>query len=234
MFKCCIPSFFGSPIFIRMKIIIISVLVAGFFQLRGQEITSKGILDKSVEYHDPNEVWPNFNYRLTFSETRPSGPDRNTEVQIDNTRGYFEVNRNDEEIHGMMMDSCFIKKGDVSCDRANMLRNYYLYLWGLPMKLLDKGTPLEDSFEEEVYNGVTCYVLNVPYDKDNWFFYLDKKTFRMIAYMFFQEENKGEYILLEDELNVDGMKIPQKRSWYTLPDSVYLGTDILVSFERSF
>lgn len=51
----------------------------------------------------------------------------------------------------------------------------------------------------------------------------------MLQYKFYKDEaaGKGELITLEDEMMVDGIKIPQKRSWYTLPEMEYLGTDVL-------
>ena len=44
-------------------------------------------------------------------------------------------------------------------------------------------------------------------------------------------ESKAELITLEDEIEVNGIKIPQKRSWYTLPEMKYLGTDVLIDVE---
>ena len=55
----------------------------------------------------------------------------------------------------------------------------------------------------------------------------------MLQYKFYKDEaaGKGELILLEDEIIVKGIKIPQKRSWYRLPEMEYLGTDILEGVE---
>ena len=152
---------------------------------------------------------------------------------INNAAGYFKLNRNDEEIHGMKMDSCFVEKGDFDCARAARMRNYYIYLWGLPMKLMDEGTVLAEETKEVVYNGIPCYGISVAYEEDEWTYFLARDNYRMIAYMFFKPrgQEKGEYILLENEIEVNGIKIPKERSWYTLPDSVFLGTDILVGYE---
>ena len=52
----------------------------------------------------------------------------------------------------------------------------------------------------------------------------------MEVYQFFKGEDKktGEYILLSDEILVNGIKIPQNRAWYYNKDDGYLGTDTLV------
>ena len=119
--------------------------------------------------------------------------------------------------------------GNRGKERALVLRNYYLYLWGLPMKLYDESTPEITLSDDEEVHGVLAKVLRIAYEKDTWYFYFDASSGGMLQYKFYQdeEETKGELITLEDEIEIAGIKIPQKRSWYTLPDNKYLGTDIL-------
>ena len=47
-------------------------------------------------------------------------------------------------------------------------------------------------------------------------FLFDKKTFALKQYQFFHDElkNDGEYIILEDEIIVGGIKMPKNRSWF--------------------
>jgi hypothetical protein len=193
------------------------------------------ILQKSIEYHDPDDVWPAFATVLIFDETRPNADTRKTSFSLDNSSGSFEVDRAGTERHGFVMDSCYVLKGDVDCERARTLRNYYLYLWGLPMKLLDPGTAIDKYAEKVVYESVPAFEIRVPYQKDTWYFYFDESTYRLLAYKFYQneEETSGEWIKLEDEINVGGILIPKKRSWYTLPEGKYLGSDILSGTKSS-
>jgi hypothetical protein len=71
----------------------------------------------------------------------------------------------------------------------------------------------------------------VPYKEDIWFFYIDKSTFAMKAYMFLKDEplRKGEIIYLDNEVKIGDMRIPKQRKWVTMPDQKFLGTDILTS-----
>lgn len=197
------------------------------------QITPQQVVDLATSYHDPKGQWMELSAKLNFTETRPSGNDRFSSIDLDNTRSYMKINRNDEEIYETEQDSCKVLAGDKEISRGLMLRNYYLYLWGLPMKLNDDETPFDSTVTEETMNGISCYVLRVPYEKDTWYFHIDKSTGRMVEYKFYQdeEESKGEVIKLEDEIEVGQMKIPQKRSWYTLPEMKYLGTDILTKSE---
>ena len=108
-----------------------------------------------------------------------------------------------------------VLKGDKDNERALVLRNYYLYLWGLPMKLYDKSTPEITLAKDENIGEKLCNVLRVQYEKDTWYFYIDDFSGRMLQYKFYKDEEagKGELITLEDEIEVQSIKIPQKRNW---------------------
>lgn len=189
------------------------------------------ILAKAVTYHDPQDSWSTLSSTFTFKETRPDGPDRSTVIVLDNANSYMKINRNEEEVYEVNSEVAEVLKGDKEKDRALVLRNYYLYLWGLPMKLYDKGTPEITLSEDEKVGESNCNVLRVSYEKDTWYFFIDETSGRMLQYKFYQDEEeiKGELITLEDEIIANGIKIPQKRSWYTLPEMKYLGTDFLES-----
>ena len=115
--------------------------------------------------------------------------------------------------------------------RSQTMRDYYLYLWGLPMKLKDAGTIIHETVEKVHFENNTALKLQVTYEEttgqDTWYFYIDPVTYRMVGYQFFHDEsiNDGEYITLGEPLTISGMRIPNDRSWYVNKDSTYLGTD---------
>ncbi|NQZ77561.1 MAG: hypothetical protein HRT61_15885 [Ekhidna sp.] len=191
--------------------------------------TAKDVLANAVSYHDPNQAWISLDVTMTFRETRPSGPDRSAIVKLDNGKSLMNINRNDENVYEIQGASAAVLKGNDDEERALMLRNYYLYLWGLPMKLYDSSTPEITIGEQEKVGEVVCDVLRVPYEKDVWYFYFDESSGKMLQYKFYKDEvaGKGELITLEDEIEIKEIRFPQKRSWYTLPEMKYLGTDIL-------
>lgn len=170
---------------------------------------------------------------MSFKETRPSRPDRFTTFMVDNATGAVEINRNGEEMYQVIGENVKVLKGDKEVSRGITLRDYYLYLRGVPMKRCDESTPKIKLASDEVVNGVNCKVLRVAYEEDTWYFYMDAYTGRMLQYTFYKDEaaGKGELITLQDEIICNGIKIPQKRSWYTLPEMKYLETDILEKTE---
>jgi hypothetical protein len=119
-----------------------------------------------------------------------------------------------------------------------MYKDYYTYLYGLPMKLRDKGTNISETVERKTFKGKAYLVLKVTYDEavgnDIWYFYFHPETFAMEIYQFFKtdetgnlEPDSGEYIMLSEIETINQIKIPKVRAWYYNKDDAYLATDIL-------
>ena len=198
-----------------------------------EPLTSTRILENSITYHDPDGEWGKLQVELEFNEVSADSSKRNTWFIIDQPNQSYKLNRNHLEIHGVKKDSCFIEKGDFSCDRAVMMKNYYTYLWGLPMKLLDPGTKLSEDYEISTWEGVEVYALAVDYEKDDWIYYFDKKNFRLVGYEFTQTNGNIEKIILKGEVSFNNWKIPASRSWFNTSDnSRFLGTDHLVGVKQ--
>lgn len=219
-------------------------------QLYAQELTGAQLLDKAIQYHDPNGGWESFNGTLFVTMETPKNPNRDSEIRInlpeehfyvkasrgENTTEYT-VNKNQCKIsfNGKENPSEeILKEHKLSCDRANLYKNYYTYLYGLPMKLKDNGTIIHDKVERKTFKGKEYLVLKVTYDEkvgsDIWYFYFNPKTYAMEIYQFFKEKpDSGEYILLSDEVIVNGIKMPKNRAWYYNKNDGYLGTDILTN-----
>jgi hypothetical protein len=195
--------------------------------------TGKEFIMRSIAYHDPNGLWKELKATFVLQDSLPPGRDsRFYEFSLDNSQNKLIYKIKD--LHYIVWnDSVHVFEGEVAKERALRMRNYYSYLWGLPMKLLDPGTVIEDSVRMENLNGVAYHVVRVPYEKDIWYFYLEPETYRMAAYKFYQDEPnlKGEIIYLEDELEYHGMRIPKNRTWYRTETPEFLGTDKLVEIK---
>ena len=148
----------------------VSFLLVLFPVFLSAQNTPDYMLSKSINYHDPNGQWPTVQATFHYTETRPSGPDRKTIFELDNRRAEWTIDRDDLEIYVVNGETVNVVKGDKGQDRGRLLRNYYLYLWGLPMKLKDEGTPAITQSEDEEVNGVPVDVLRVPYEKETYYF----------------------------------------------------------------
>lgn len=218
------------------------------------DLTSTKLLEKSIEYHDPDNKWNSFNSIFNVIMKSPNQSDRLSQITINLPGDYFQVvATRDSTTTRFTLDNgnCEValngstdisvetaKQNNLNCERANLYKNYYTYLYGLPMKLKDSGTHLDNKIERRTFKGHDYLVLKVTYDEavgsDIWYFYFNPETFAMELYQFFktnesgtQINDSGEYILLSDEHMVNSIKMPKNRAWYYNKDNSYLGTDIL-------
>lgn len=217
-----------------------------------QEITGPELLKKTIDYHDPQGNWPYLWAELELAQTRPNGGGRASQVTFKNDMGFFQIIDNTDDGHTIVksvyVDSCdvtfdgsrefsaeFEEKYRLSDDRVRRTRNYYLYLYGLPMKLTDPGTNVIEEVKTVEFNGKEYFELQVTYDQtvgsDDWFFYIDPKTYAMEGYRFHQADGDGEYILLKDIVTIEKIKIPKMREWYITSDSTFLGADNVAGFK---
>lgn len=214
-----------------------------------QELSAVQLLEKAINYHDPNNSWNSFKGALSVTMQTPNSEDRISDIIIDLPKAYFNLTIKKEKNiieQTIVRDSCFLalngstsisKKDasalDISCEKAKKMKDYYTYLYGLPMKLKDSGTLIDPDLRTKSFQGKTYLTLKVTYEatvgKDIWYFYFNPVSYALEVYQFFHNEakNDGEYILLSDEVLVNGIKIPKIRTWYSNKDNVYLGTDLL-------
>lgn len=215
----------------------------------GQELSGSELLDKAIAFHDPNGNWNTFKGGFTVTMTTPNSSDRTTEIVLDFPEQFYSstVKKDGNTIiYTLKKDSCSLMLNGskeipkavqdslrITCDRAKMMRNYYSYLYGLPMKLKDEGANIYETVQKKTFKNKEFLVLKVDYAEtigtDTWYFYFDPKTYAMEVYQFYKDESQkdGEYILLTDTMDVNGIKMPKKRAWYYNKDDGYLGTDIL-------
>lgn len=235
-----------------MKILISTfLLLLSCNYIQAQEITGQELLAKTIEFHDPDGHWSAFSANLQMTETRPNGTDRSSMISINNVTGDFKVEGKSDSLmitRGVKNDSCYVlvngsttfdealvEQYRLKCERSTMFRNYYVYLYGLPMKLTDDGTIIEEKVEKVDFMGTKYYKLRVTYEKevgsDIWYFYINPETYAMEAYQFYHDEStgKGEYIILDGIEEIQGVKFPKTRKWFTNLEDKHLGTDTIVS-----
>lgn len=238
------------------KAILIFFLFLSSFQSNSQALTGAELLEKGIAYHDPNGNWNTFNGELFITMETPKGANRDSHLKINLPKEYFYIKntRANDTISTeftVEKDSCSIafcgsatfspevaKKNRLTCKSAKFYRNYYTYLFGLPMKLKDAGTKISEEVERKKFQGKEYLVLKATYDKEKgkevWCFYFNPKNYALEVYQFFRADDagnlnlkSGEYIVLTDTKTINGIKIPKTRAWYFNKDNTYLGTDIL-------
>ena len=235
------------------KSIFLLFVIFSTSQFFGQEMTGLQLLEKAIEYHDPNGNWSTFSGTFSITMKTHTKSDRHSMIRVDLPNEYFNLfATQDKTSYGYILDKekCQIyynsniateeekTANKLSCERAKMYQNYYTYLYGLPMKLKDAGTIIHEKVALKKFKEKNYLVLKVSYEKevgeDTWYFYFDPFTYAMEVYQFYHEEEKndGEFILLSGLETVNGVKMPKKRAWYYNKGEKYLGTDILTVGQR--
>lgn len=191
--------------------------------------TGLQLVEQSIKYHDPKNKWPDLKATFFLKDSLPPGRDSRTyEFAVDNSKSKMSYSIQGLE-YEVWNDSVIQIQGEIEKERALRMRNYYTYLWGLPMKLNDPGTVIEEEINMEVIDGKEYLAVRVPYETDIWYFYFDPQTYRMAAYKFYKDEPNqiGEIIYLKGEIEYSDLKIPANRSWYRTEKPEFLGTDML-------
>lgn len=231
------------------------LLLCGFFFCLGmqfivaQTITGQALLEKSIQYHDPKGKWDKFKGTMHFRETRPNGADRFTSILLDNKRSIFSLDQMSSGYRVekfIKQDQCsykvdgattvadsLIQKFRLTCPQIQRMRNYYVYLWGMPMKLRDPGTKIEEQVTQTTFMDKEVLAMKVTYEQsvgeDIWYFYFQPDNYALVGYRFYHDEaaNDGEYIPLEGEETINGIRFPKARTWFVNKDDRLLGADIL-------
>ena len=234
-----------------MKLIFIPlVIISSVLELNGQ-LTPEIIIDRSIEFHDPQNLLRSKKVTMTFKESRPSGSDRDSYVVLYPSKEYYKIERTfDGNTTTMIADgnkSTFMLNNSedfseedrsnyrLTKDRLDMMSSYYRYLWHLPVTLKDPGTIIHPSYAQVDFFGKNCLEIKVTYEpevgSDIWYFYFDPETFSLQGYRFYHDEdaNDGEYILISDLVSNGDLRIPKTRKWYTHKEDKYLGSDELVT-----
>lgn len=239
----------------KMKIhILSSTFLLLFISTFSQNLTGAQLLDKAIAYHDPNTNWATFNGELYITMETPDRPNRESKIVINLPEDVFDLKITRDSVttrYFFNKGRCIISKTDslkianqtkkprrTHCETAKFYKNYYTYLYGLPMKLKDKSTIIHDKVERKIFKDKEYLVLKATYDEavgsDIWYFYFNPETYAMEIYQFYrmddegnQKNDTGEYILLTEEETINGIIMPKNRAWYTNKDDKFLGTDIL-------
>lgn len=208
------------------------------------------LLAKTLGYHDPDGSWMGQRVELRIETGYADGTTRVRLATVDyGTANYHDrVEDNgrvlEQEVHGDScrfsvngseeVDATLLDELGLSCDAARRRRNYISYLWGLPMKLRDPGAHIAEEVRRASFQDQDVFDLKLNYDPevgtDVWHMYIEPDTGRLVGYAFYKtaEEESGEYIVLEDELEVGRARIPARRHWHEIPGDAFLGTDTLL------
>ncbi|MBT8223546.1 MAG: hypothetical protein KJN96_10305, partial [Eudoraea sp.] len=181
-----------------LLVLLMSLPLSGFTQ----KLTGPELLEKAITYHDPEGKWSTFQGHFQVIMDSPNRPQRKSDITLDLPQSYFKLTADragTTTTYILDRDSCSLalngnrdfteaeaKASQLNCDRAKLMKDYYTYLYGLPMKLRDPGTQIDPLVRRNTFKGKEYLVLRVTYDKevgeDIWYFYFNPETYAMEVY----------------------------------------------------
>ncbi|NBU51221.1 MAG: hypothetical protein EBS24_01175 [Chitinophagia bacterium] len=235
-----------------MKIIAFILLSIFSTDAIAQKLTGKELIERSCDYHDPNRLVQKKGIHLRLEEPRNEQEIRYTNLDINPAKGVYAIS---QEKGGNTVS--YIKRNDtwdirlngsgsytdqqvkiyrLTEDRAELLKNYYYYLWSLPCNLIDPAAQVDEDVHTRNFNEKQLLEVTVDYptqsDSDTWRFYFNPESYALEGYMFFSSDSEGEYIFLDGEVKYKSLKIPSNRTWYDNHDDQFLATDKLVEISK--
>jgi len=247
-----LPNFLTMRKDFYLLIVLTALFLHPTCQIQAQNrgiLTGADILTKSISYHDPQNHWDTFEGTLYLKGKLPIGKETYTVITFNNSFDFYQATR---KINGRMITSgvregsCFaqidgdpqlssdlVEKYHLECEEVLSMRNYHTHMIGIPMQLHNSSTTIHERIHTVSFQGRSHYQVKVSTDPalgaQTWYFYINPQTYAVAGYRFERlgDEDSGEYVVLSDEINIEGLHIPKTRKWYT-NDDVYLGTDELM------
>lgn len=207
--------------------------------------TANDLIQYSIAYHDPSDNWTKFKSKIDIKTDlwqKEGGIKKSTRTLIfDRSQSMFSMHstRNGIELKGEInRDTCYSEplseipaedaekfKNILGCQGITFYKDYFTYLIGLPMNLLDKDAVIDPTIMERTYKGVKYDVVKVnykPLDKKRpWYFYFNKNNhaFELCKFTSREDENKGgEYIIYNHKKNIQNIKLSSQIVWlYNTP-----------------
>jgi len=135
----------------QLAVVFLLVTLVGNKSCHAQTLTGSQLLEKALQYHDPNGHWESFNGEFHVSMDMPKRPVRKSVVTLNLPEEYFNITTTQDtvitvrEVNKGICTAPLDKVDDAEfCKRSKMFKNYYTYLYGLPMKLKDPGSNQEN------------------------------------------------------------------------------------------
>lgn len=205
------------------KHILILIIVHLTFFLQSQSEAEK-LVNQSIEFHDPKGQWSKLlsDIEITSIVERKGVIDTSfRSIHLNLAEGKFS----------MRQDTVLYEFPCSNCERATMYNSYFRYLLGMPMKLKDPGTIIQEKIDIKKYKGKSYRVVTVNYEPSvgtyTWLFYfeMDSPELRLTEFSKDGTFQNGETIELNNKVRFQKMLLPGQLKWFVLPDRPFLAEE---------
>ena len=219
--------------------------------------TASELVEKSIKFHDPEGKWNNFSGKVALTNIDPSGNSFGTEIiEIGVAEDFYNWTR----LAGGMKISRGIKDGKIFYSvngNSNpspqqikdfglveseilMMKEWHYFHFGKLAHFKSGGSVLQEKVTRNNLKGNECFLITYTGDSSKvtlpWWageigFYIDSKTFA-IAGMNWSSLNS--YETMEGYLDINGIKLPRVRNFYTKEDDLLQYVDVFTLADDNF
>ncbi|MDR8389570.1 DUF6503 family protein [Aliifodinibius sp. S!AR15-10] len=214
-------------------------------------ISGSKLWERTINYHDPNHNWSNFSGKIHMVTTFSNGTFSQEELEIHNPDEFYQstlLEGSSKAVKGVKKGECFnavngdenvneeqINQYNIGCESAFLFKEHHTAHVGLPMELKVAGLKIQEELVEKVnFEGRECYALQLigqseevrhPYWEGIFTMYTDVDTYAMHG---FKREGGlyPGYFVAVGELELEGIRMPQVKNYFSLEDSSHLLTDV--------
>ncbi|KAA1243921.1 DUF6503 family protein [Aquimarina sp. RZ0] len=221
-----------------------------------QEINGSTVLQKSINYHDPQHQWNTSMLYMHIQEPRIGNPYRYSIIKMNNQKESFELQRNrgkhivtysinkDGERSALLdgqkvKDTALITKYKLVPDRSIDYQKFYQLMWGLPMSLNEAVIYEFKKVSTADFNEQECYKIELELKEalfsKFWYVYIKRSNFQLVGVeiIFPDKPKEGERIYFEKQIVINRIRIPRIRHWYDYYTDEYSGSDIAIKKMKS-
>jgi len=217
--------------------------------------TAEEILEKSIQFHDPDGKWKSFSGALKLIFTNPTGYTAGTEIiEIDVTSDFYKCTRIQggiQYVKGIKDGKSFISfNGDshptanqieefgLNNDQIEQMKDWHFFHFGKMMYLKGIGAELLGEVTKKEFNGRECYqiTLNVPEEmvkiqslKGKNIFHLDASNFELAGF-----QNSVGTAFYNGSLEINGIKTAIVGRYFSPDNNDFFGVDLFSRADDHF
>ena len=221
--------------------------------------TAEEILEKSIQFHDPEGKWENYSGVLKLINSRQKGFTAGTEViEINVPEDYYK----DTWIRGNIKIEKEVKDGKISLtingntatdeqikdfwlndENVIGMKTWHYYHFGHLMHFKNTGSVIQKTVLEENFRGNPCYVITFignegevshPYWAGKWQFKIDKESFALRGVYTDAMMPEGWTDVYEGILEINGIKLPRVRTYYAGSGNELIYVDLFLNAKDNF
>jgi hypothetical protein len=218
-------------------------------------LTGPEVLDRTIAYHDPQGKWDQFAGVVRLTTGMSNGRPSYEYLELDNSKDLYQSTRVRGEtvvVRGIRGEECYrevngnknppeehIKQYGLSEDQIHRQRPYHSAHIGWPMCAKAAGVKADEAVEQTELRGNPVLAVDlsgdpatvsIPYWSRKVTLYVDPETYAMRGLR--NETGQNGLVVMEGEIEVGGVKMPQVKTVYKQSDGTLRFTDLFTNVQE--